>query len=79
MPIPAGCYGLAKGVEPLSGPFFEELGLEGCARIEAVAMDMNTAFDLGRNLHRSNDPGTGGRPDHWLAPYKTSRSGRSSL
>ncbi|MFQ6572860.1 ISL3 family transposase [Pseudomonas sp. UM16] len=27
-------------------PFFEELGAEGCARIEAVAMDMNTAFDL---------------------------------
>lgn len=27
-------------------PFFEALGDEGCARIEAVAMDMNTAFDL---------------------------------
>lgn len=27
-------------------PFFEQLGAEGCARIEAVAMDMNTAFDL---------------------------------
>ena len=27
-------------------PFFEELGPEGCAQIEAVAMDMNTAFDL---------------------------------
>ncbi|WP_046486551.1 ISL3 family transposase, partial [Pseudomonas veronii] len=27
-------------------PFFEELGPEGCARIEAVAMDMNTAYDL---------------------------------
>jgi len=27
-------------------PFFEALGPEGCARIEAVAMDMNTAFDL---------------------------------
>ena len=27
-------------------PFFEQLGPEGCARIEAVAMDMNTAFDL---------------------------------
>lgn len=27
-------------------PFFEQLGMEGCARIEAVAMDMNTAFDL---------------------------------
>lgn len=27
-------------------PFFKELGPEGCARIEAVAMDMNTAFDL---------------------------------
>ena len=27
-------------------PFFELLGEEGCRRIEAVAMDMNTAFDL---------------------------------
>ena len=27
-------------------PFFEVLGAEGCARIEAVAMDMNTAMDL---------------------------------
>ncbi|PCD01422.1 transposase [Halopseudomonas pelagia] len=27
-------------------PFFEELGPQGCARIEAVHMDMNTAFDL---------------------------------
>lgn len=27
-------------------PFFEELGPEGCKRIQAVAMDMNTAFDL---------------------------------
>ena len=27
-------------------PFFEELGPEGCARIEAVAMDMNTAFEV---------------------------------
>jgi transposase len=27
-------------------PFFEALGSEGCARIEAVAMDMNTAMDL---------------------------------
>ena len=27
-------------------PFFEQLGAEGCARIEAVAMDMNSAFDL---------------------------------
>jgi len=26
-------------------PFFEALGQEGCKRIEAVAMDMNTAFD----------------------------------
>ena len=26
-------------------PFFETLGPEGCARIQAVAMDMNTAFD----------------------------------
>ena len=27
-------------------PFFEWLGAERCARIRAVAMDMNTAFDL---------------------------------
>ena len=27
-------------------PFFQELGPDGCAQIEAVAMDMNTAFDL---------------------------------
>lgn len=27
-------------------PFFKELGPQGCARIEAVAMDMNSAFDL---------------------------------
>jgi len=27
-------------------PFFEMLGEEGCRRIEAVAMDMNTAMDL---------------------------------
>jgi len=27
-------------------PFLEELGAEGCTRIEAVAIDMNAAFDL---------------------------------
>lgn len=27
-------------------PFFESLGSQGCARIQAVAMDMNSAFDL---------------------------------
>jgi transposase len=27
-------------------PFFESLGTQGCARIQAVAMDMNSAFDL---------------------------------
>ena len=27
-------------------PFFQALGPQGCRRIEAVAMDMNTAFDL---------------------------------
>lgn len=27
-------------------PFFDALGMEGCAQIEAVAMDMNTAMDL---------------------------------
>lgn len=32
-------------------PFFEQLGKEGCARIEAVAMDMNTAFDLEVRAH----------------------------
>jgi transposase len=32
-------------------PFFESLGAVGCARIEAVAMDMNTAFDLEVRQH----------------------------
>ena len=32
-------------------PFFEELGKAGCARIEAVAMDMNSAFDLEVRKH----------------------------
>jgi transposase len=32
-------------------PFFELLGEEGCRRIEAVAMDMNTAFDLEVRQH----------------------------
>lgn len=31
--------------------FFEELGKAGCARIEAVAMDMNSAFDLEVRKH----------------------------
>lgn len=34
--------------------FFEELGPERCSRIEAVAMDMNTAFDLEVKYHCSN-------------------------
>lgn len=28
-------------------PFFELLGVEGCRALRAVAMDMNTAYDLG--------------------------------
>jgi transposase len=32
-------------------PFFEWLGTERCQQIEAVAMDMNTAFDLEVQLH----------------------------
>jgi transposase len=32
-------------------PFFESLGPENCSRIEAVAMDMNTAFDLEVRQH----------------------------
>ncbi|MCW5629237.1 MAG: ISL3 family transposase [Rhodoferax sp.] len=32
-------------------PFFESLGPVGCERIEAVAMDMNTAFDLEVRRH----------------------------
>lgn len=32
-------------------PFFELLGKEGCRQIEAVAMDMNTAFDLEVQKH----------------------------
>ena len=35
-------------------PFFEGLGPEGCKRIEAVAMDMNTAFDLEVRAHCPN-------------------------
>lgn len=35
-------------------PFFEALGPQGCARIEAVAMDMNTAFDLEVRQHCPN-------------------------
>lgn len=35
-------------------PFFELLGEEGCQRIEAVAMDMNTAFDLEVRKHCPN-------------------------
>ncbi|MGS1013225.1 ISL3 family transposase [Rhodanobacter sp. UC4450_H17] len=35
-------------------PFFEMLGLEACARIEAVAMDMNTAMDLEAKAHCPN-------------------------
>lgn len=34
--------------------FFEELGPQRCARIEAVAMDMNTAFDLEVKYHCRN-------------------------
>jgi transposase len=32
-------------------PFFQALGSDGCARIQAVAMDMNTAFDLEVQQH----------------------------
>jgi len=32
-------------------PFLEELGAEGCTRIEAVAIDMNAAFDLEVRQH----------------------------
>lgn len=35
-------------------PFFQALGPVGCARIEAVAMDMNTAFDLEVRKHCPN-------------------------
>lgn len=35
-------------------PFFELLGKEGCQHIEAVAMDMNTAFDLEVQAHCPN-------------------------
>ena len=35
-------------------PFFQALGSEGCARIQAVAMDMNTAFDLEVRRHCPN-------------------------
>ena len=45
MPIPGECCGLASS-RGVIRPFFEELGPEDCAHIEAVAMDMNTVFDL---------------------------------
>jgi transposase len=49
------CCGSVKvAAEQRSGPFFEELGPEGCARIEAVAMPMNTAFDLEVRQHCPN-------------------------
>lgn len=35
-------------------PFFELLGEQGCRQIEAVAMDMNTAFDLEVQKHCPN-------------------------
>ncbi len=35
-------------------PFFELLGKEGCRHIEAVSMDMNTAFDLEVRAHCPN-------------------------
>lgn len=35
-------------------PFFEWLGADACARIEAVAMDMNTAMDLEVQYHCPN-------------------------
>lgn len=35
-------------------PFFEWLGAEACAQIEAVAMDMNTAMDLEVQHHCAN-------------------------
>lgn len=35
-------------------PFFELLGPERCAQIQAVAMDMNTAYDLEVRLHCLN-------------------------
>ena len=35
-------------------PFFELLGPEGCRRIEAVAMDMNAAYDLEVRQHCPN-------------------------
>lgn len=35
-------------------PFFAALGPDGCARIQAVAMDMNTAFDLEVRRHCPN-------------------------
>ena len=35
-------------------PFFELLGAERCAQIKAVAMDMNTAYDLEVRMHCPN-------------------------
>ena len=47
---PASCGWGTATAGPLSVPFFEQLG-ERCQQIEAVAMDMITAFDLEVKQH----------------------------
>lgn len=42
--------GRGRGREDVRA-FFDLLGKEGCARLEAVAMDMNTAYELEVRLH----------------------------
>lgn len=42
--------GRGRGREDIR-PFFEELGAEGCARLEAVVMDMNAAYEQEVRAH----------------------------
>lgn len=52
MPIRGGVLWIGLGRRRVAvRPLFEALGEEGCARIQAVAMDMNTAFDLEVRWH----------------------------
>ncbi|WP_420875241.1 transposase [Pseudomonas baetica] len=46
-----GCNGSAKAAAGRRSGHFRRAGARGCARIEAVAMDMNTAFDLEVRQH----------------------------
>src|SRR5690606_39093720 len=54
-PSASGCCGWGAGVrERKSGRFFELLGPVRCAQVRAVAMDMNSAYDLEVRAHCPN-------------------------